>query len=159
MSLADGPELRDIHVPPPPAWWPPAPGWWLLAALLLAACIACAWWLRRRMRARRARLAILRELEHCISAAGDDAVQLAAGLSRFLRRMSLREDPHATSLAGEAWLEYLDGRGHANGFRDGIGRVLLDAPFRSSAGFDRAQLVALVRRWTRTVLDEAPRHV
>ncbi|MBP6325901.1 MAG: DUF4381 domain-containing protein, partial [Dokdonella sp.] len=25
---ADGPQLRDIHLPPDPSWWPPAPGWW-----------------------------------------------------------------------------------------------------------------------------------
>jgi hypothetical protein len=55
-------------------------------------------------------------------------------------------------LAGEHWLEYLDARAGGEDFRRGIGRVLLDAPFRAHADYDSAALIALVRRYTQRSL-------
>jgi hypothetical protein len=153
-SAAPGPELRDIHLPPPPGWWPPAPGWWLLAlvagALLALLCV----YLYRTWQRRRQRRAVLAELDRCIAAARGDPAALATALSRFLRRMSRRSTPGAIALSGEAWLQHLDGRGGSDEFSAGIGRALIDAPFRPAAQYDTAALSALVRRWTRRVLDE-----
>ena len=42
-AAAQGPVLRDIHLPPDPSWWPPAPGWWMLAGLLLLLALLAAW--------------------------------------------------------------------------------------------------------------------
>ncbi|HST28101.1 MAG TPA: hypothetical protein VLK26_07000, partial [Rudaea sp.] len=53
---------------------------------------------------------------------------------------------------GERWLEYLDARNGGEDFRCGVGRVLIDAPFRASADYDGMALIALVRRFTRNVL-------
>jgi hypothetical protein len=113
--------------------------------------------LRFRRRRRRRRL-VLAELDHAIADAGASSAALAAALSQFLRRMTLRDSPAAAALPPERWLAYLDAAIGEDSFSNGIGRVLLDAPFRAAAQFDAPALVALVRRWTRNVLDAERRH-
>ena len=158
MSAAPGPQLRDIHLPAAPGWWPPAPGWWVLAVVcVLCVCFASyAGW--RRYRRQRLRAAILAQLDRDIESAGGDPAALAATLSQFLRRMALREDPRAAALHGSAWLQWLDACINEQEFSSGVGRVLLDAPYRPVASFDAAALTALVRRWTRRVLDGGGAH-
>ena len=80
-----------------------------------------------------------------------DPVALAAALSLFLRRLALR-DAHAAAYAGERWLEYLDVCSGGEDFRRGVGRVLIDAPFRAHVDYDSIALIAVVRRFTRSVL-------
>jgi hypothetical protein len=153
MNPPAGPELHDIHLPPPPGWWPPAPGWWLVAAIA-AFCIFLALYKLRQMLARgRFRRAVLGELDRCIAAAGSDGAALAAALSLFLRRMTLRDAPAAAALHGEHWLAHLDRGVAAEDFSRGVGKVLLDAPYRRVADYDNAALIALVRRWTRQALE------
>jgi hypothetical protein len=151
MSAPAGPVLRDIHLPPPPGWWPPAPGWWILAALAIGLGIAALYKLNKWRMRRRHERAVLRELNACIDANRHDPVALAAALSRFLRRLAVR-DAHAAAYAGERWLEYLDACSGGEDFRRGVGRVLIDAPFRAHADFDAVALIALVRRFTRNAL-------
>jgi hypothetical protein len=158
MNAPTGPQLRDIHLPPAPGWWPPAPGWWLLAAICIAMGVVAFRYARRRHRAQLRRRALSAELDRCIDVAGNDAAALAAQLSRFLRRMALRERPAAAALVGEAWLEYLDTRTRGEEFRRGVGRVLLDAPYRAQTEFDHAALIALVRRWLRESLQTQASH-
>ena len=155
MNPAEGPALRDIHLPPPPAWWPPAPGWWLLAGICILLAIFAFVRLRRARARRREHAAVLGELDRCIDAARDDPAALAAALSQFLRRLALREAPAAAAFKGERWLDYLDGRSPGAEFRKGIGRVLIEAPFRANSDYDTVALIALVRRWTRTALGAA----
>lgn len=151
MSAPAGPVLRDIHLPPPPGWWPPAPGWWILAALAVGLGIAALYKLHKWRKHRRHERAVLRELDACIDANRHDPVALAAALSRFLRRLAVR-NAHAAAYAGERWLEYLDAHGGGEDFRRGVGRILIDAPFRARADFDSVALIALVRRFTRNAL-------
>jgi hypothetical protein len=153
-SAAAGPELRDIHLPPAPGWWPPAPGWWLLALVVLALLALLLVYLYRSWQRRRHRRAVLAELDRCIATARGDPAALATALSRFLRRMARRSSPAAVALSGDAWLQHLDRGTGSDEFTAGVGRVLVDAPFRPAAQYDAAALSALVRRWTRRVLDE-----
>jgi hypothetical protein len=152
MSPAEGPALRDIHLPPPPAWWPPAPGWWLLSSICILIIIFAFVWLRRARARRREHVAVLAELDSRIDAARGDPAALAAALSQFLRRLALREAPAAAAFDGERWLDYLDARLPSTEFRHGVGRVLLEAPFRPDCAYDSVALIALVRRWTHTAL-------
>jgi hypothetical protein len=152
-AVSPGPDLRDIHLPPPPSWWPPAPGWWLLAIVLGVAVVLGTRWLLREWRARRRRRAVRAELERIAArhAARPDPVRCAAEVSRLLRRASLLLDRRAAALQGEAWLDFLDAQGGGHGFRDGAGRVLLDAPYRRQAHVDADGLIALTRIWIRRV--------
>jgi hypothetical protein len=102
---------------------------------------------------RRLHRLVLAELDRAIAGAGAERAALAAALSQFLRRMTLRDSPLAAALVDERWLVHLDTRLGGDGFSRGIGRVLLDAPFRASAEFDAPALIALVRRWTRVALE------
>jgi hypothetical protein len=153
MNPAAGPTLRDIHLPPAPGWWPPAPGWWLLGLIIILFCIFAFRLLYKKQVMRRSRKALLAELDRCIDAARNEPAALAAALSQFLRRMALRDTPAAAALPDERWLRYLDSRLAGDEFANGVGRVLLDAPFRSAPPYDAAALIALVRRWTRSALD------
>ena len=151
MSTPAGPVLRDIHLPPPPGRWPPAPGWWMLAAIVVAMGAVALYTLHKLRKCRRHERAVLRELDACIDANRHDPVALAAALSLFLRRLALR-DAHAAAYAGERWLEYLDACSGGEDFRRGVGRVLIDAPFRVHVDYDSIALIAVVRRFTRSVL-------
>ncbi len=147
--------LRDWHLPGPVSWWPPAPGWWLLAGLaLIGAVLAGRRWLRRRRRLAAARAALehLRRLRAEV-AAGGDSRRFAAGVSGLLRRLALIRFPReqVAGLAGRDWLLFLDRTGGGGAFADGVGRVLVDAPFRGDGGLgsasDAEELTKLAAAW------------
>ncbi|MEZ4601049.1 MAG: DUF4381 domain-containing protein [Syntrophotaleaceae bacterium] len=137
--------LRDIHLPDPVSWWPPAPGWWLLTILALALTAGSGWLYVRYRRGRYRRLA-LAELDRLDTL--PDA-ELAAGLSQLLRRAALCHFNRAdcAGLNGEKWLEFLDRPFADRPFTEGIGRCLLEAPYRPDVQFDRKELADLCRRW------------
>ncbi|MEP6939529.1 MAG: DUF4381 family protein [Rudaea sp.] len=145
-EAAAGPVLRDIHAAAPPSWWPPAPGWWLLAAIVLALFFFAARAAWRQLCERRARRRLLAEFDRAVEAARADPPRLATTLSTFLRRGQLRHAPQAATLTGAAWLEHLDRQTGGEDFAQGVGRALVDAPYRRQADYDSAALVALVRR-------------
>jgi hypothetical protein len=156
--------LRPYHLPDPVGWWPPAPGWWLLALVVLAAAVGLVWWWRRRRRARAASLQAERELEALCGAfaADGDALALARGCSRLLRRLAVVRFGRAAAagLAGEAWLAFLDARGGGETFRFGVGRALLDAPYRHPhdghrGTLDAPSLCTAVRTWIRRQREDA----
>ncbi len=133
--------LRDIHLPPAVGSWPPAIGWWLLLGLLLAAFyLGWGYWQRRRLQ--RLALARLNAL-----ARRSDA-QLPAALSCLLRQAVISHFPsHAAGLTGQSWLEFLDRPFADRPFTTGVGRCLVDAPYRPEPQVDNAALIALCRRW------------
>lgn len=155
-----GPELRDIHLPPDPSWWPPAPGWWVLALITL---LLLAWAGRKALRAlrqRRWQRRVLAEFDQAVAAhvQAADRANLAAAISGVLRRATRMLDARSAALEGEAWLCFLDARMRGTEFASGVGRVLLDAPFRPHAEFDSAALIALSRRWLQQALTGAQVH-
>lgn len=144
-------QLRAYHLPDPVSWWPPAPGWWLLALLVVVGSAIGLWLFlvrRRRQVALRAAQRSLRALkaEHDID--GDD-LKLVRGLSRLLRRFALARFPQAmvAGLTGEAWLGFLDRHAQDKAFTRGVGRALVEAPYRPQAEFPISELSALVERW------------
>jgi hypothetical protein len=149
-AATQGPELRDIHLPAPPSWWPPAPGWWLLACAIAALSFFIFLYLYKKAQRARRRRALLEEFDRAIAAARNDAPALAAALSAFLRRQDLRA---AAGLRDEAWLQHLDARIASDEYSRGVGRALIEAPFRAQAEYDAAALVALVRRTVRASFD------
>ena len=152
-AAAQGPVLRDIHLPPDPAWWPPAPGWWVLGGLLLLALLTAAWWWQRRRRTMRQRQHVLAELDRLQQQHrhDDDHAALASGLHQLLRRVARRHDATAAQQRGEAW-------------RQTLARVPVDAAtlerllaldqaiYRAPASFDHAAASSAVRQWLRLAL-------
>lgn len=160
MSPADLP-LRDIHLPPDPGWWPPAPGWWLLATLLcLAGTAYGAWRYRQRRNRRPDRIALqaLRALQRQAGRAG--APTPIGALSILLRRVSISLYPRtaAASLTGEDWLRFLDRAVATSEFSQGIGRLLIEAPYRpNTEARDLTPLYALCERWINAAARSARR--
>ena len=133
----DGLVLRDIHPPAAPPWWPPAPGWWaVFAVIALAIAITALWFARRRKRRR----AIVALFDESIATSPTSVAQIAV-MSELLRRAARRRDPHADTLQGDAWLQFLDGDASAP-FSQGAGRILLEGGFQREV--DSAHVDALV---------------
>ncbi len=144
-------QLHAYHLPDPVSWWPPAPGWWLLALLVVAGSAIGLWlfMLRRRRRAAlRSAQTALRALKAEHDADGDD-LKLIRGLSRLLRRFALARFPRTmvAGLTGDAWLGFLDRHTRDNAFTHGVGRSLVEAPYRPQAELPISELSALVEQW------------
>jgi len=143
----NAPVLRDIQWPDPPGPWPPAWGWWLLAAFLVLGTVLVARAAWRRWRAWRRRRLLASGFDRAVSAADGAAARLAAA-SEQLRRAARIVDPAATTLAGDAWLCWLDRGDPARPFSRGVGRRLVDGAFAPKAPphADDADALALARR-------------
>ena len=152
-AAAQGPVLRDIHLPPDPSWWPPAPGWWMLAALVIAVFLIGTWvWRRHRKQLwqRERVLAELDAMEHQYANDGNHSA-LAGGMHQLLRRVARRHDARATQVLGPAW-------------RATLARVPVDAAtldqlmtldqvmYRAPSSFDQSAASAAVRQWLRLAL-------
>ena len=142
--------LRDIHLPEAIGWWPPAIGWWLLLVLvpLLAALL---FYMFRRI----TRKTALKTAKKCLAALKQDTSlderQKLVELSALLRRMAISIAPReqAAGLTGQAWLALLDRPLPDAPFSNGIGRLLVDAPYQQHAP-SRAeldQLLQLAEQW------------
>jgi len=147
--------LRDIHLPDPVSWWPLAPGWWF-SLLFLLLLVGVAWAIRRwikRGQLKRSALAELKLLEQTCSEDGEDSQQQIEALSILLRRLALSVYPRQeiASLTGEQWLLQLDvalaTTPQSGAFSAGIGRVIIEAPYKPGLSVDLPALLALVRYW------------
>lgn len=147
-------DLRDIHLPDPISWWPPAPGWWLLlfAMLLLFGVVFCLLKHRHKKHHAPSALALL-ELTQIQNefAAHKESKQLITSLSALLRRLAVSRYPRrdCAALTGEKWLRFLDDTNPNEMFSEGVGRLLIEAPYRPIE-LDQAQsdaLIILSRNW------------
>ncbi|MBS7458389.1 DUF4381 domain-containing protein [Coralloluteibacterium stylophorae] len=145
-AAAQGPQLRDIHLPPPPEWWPPAWGWWVVAALALSV-LAVLFVLVRRTAARRRRQRRLRAEFDAVQAADVAPAERLRRMSELLRRAARRAHPEAAVLGGEAWLQFLDANEASRPFSAGPGRILDSGPYRRGIDATEVELaLPLVRR-------------
>ena len=136
--------LQDIHLPGAVGHWPLAPGWWLLFGLLVL-LIGLTFFARRFWRARRLRRLALARLNELAKLPATD---LAPDLSRLIRQAAISHFPRdCAGLSGQAWLEFLDRPFADRPFSDGVGRCLLDAPYRTDVPIDGQAMIALCRRW------------
>lgn len=159
--------LRPYQLPEPISWWPPAPGWWLLLAAGLIT-LAVLLWQRRHARQQHSPATLaLRELAalDATYSRNADASAYVRGLSTLLRRFVLVTVPGQApaGLSGERWLRFLADHDDGDTFRSGVGRCLIDAPYRQPwngtdgaptptaarpiADADVLTLGAAVRRW------------
>jgi len=146
--------LRDIALADLVSGWPPALGWWLLLALILLLA-GVAWWGYRRyqkLALKRAALAEFSALEARFKLESE-LQPLLAELSIFLRRVCLSLPAYrhveCAGLQGEAWLKFLDRALVSNEFENGVGRLLLQAPYapRLANHLELDELLPLLRRW------------
>lgn len=126
--------LRDLHLPTMIGWWPLAPGWWAVIALAaIGLLLLLRNFLKRRARSA-ARRHALRQLDRL---AADyrkhrNAVAFGTEVSELLRRTMLAyaSRREIAGLTGEAWLAWLDLDMDEPLFQNGVGKSLLELPYR-----------------------------
>lgn len=148
--------LRDIHLPDPISWWPLAPGWWALMILLVIVVLLTTYFIRRYRNHKISALYLAKqELERIKTDfnINQDKSNLVKELSELIRRLSISVFPREESagLTGEEWLKFLDQYSAKNEFDNGIGRVLIEAPYQANPDFNSNELIDLVSIWIETV--------
>ena len=142
--------LRDIHLPEPIGFWPPALGWWLAALGVLILLVLMVWLIRRLTRKTALKTArrLLAELKQDPSF---DPVEKVRRLSVLLRRVAISLAPREQSagLTGQAWLDHLDASMQDELFSTGIGRQLIEIPYRNELPpeTDVLELFELCEQW------------
>jgi len=146
--------LQDIHLPPPVSWWPPAVGWWLLLFTIFTVVVLAVWQVKRYRRFKLRRIA-LKELNALYKNYQNnyDGKRFARDLSVLLRRISISYFPQgqAAGLAGKAWLAYLDSllsaKHNKSGYKfsDGVGAILISAPYQNTLNDTAVNADALYR--------------
>lgn len=126
-------QMRDVALPEVSAT--PAIGWWLLLLLFVLLLIALVFFYRRwraRLWQRQARLE-LQNIRHQLGREPDNA--LLSRCSQLARKVVLATDhrEQVAGLHGEAWLAKLDDICAKPEFSQGIGRSLLDQPYRKQS--------------------------
>jgi len=163
-------ELHDIHLPEAIGWWPLAPGWYLLLIIVLLFIAATYYfWRWRKMQKHQPIVfsnqdviqAAMLELDSIEQSDADNRQRLA-DISQLLRRCALQltrlnhvastADYDVAGLTGKAWFSWLDSRWQRDDFRQGAGRLLIDAPYRN-AGIEDAdvfELCCISRAWLKS---------
>ena len=148
--------LRDIHLPESVFWWPPAPGWWLLLLIIVAIISALILFIKKRKERHCSAVFLAqKEMNRIKTEYKDhqDKTILVRELSELLRRVSVsifsRRDTAA--LTGDAWLNFLDEYDDKKSFSEGIGRLLIEAPYKDKTDYDNESLIKLVEGWIDTV--------
>ena len=141
--------LIDIPLPPAISLWPQT--WPLRIALAVATAgllfglwRLTYWWYRNRYR--RAALTELAAIERKWNPENPAGTSIA--LASLIRRTALAAFPRGqvASLAGQAWLAFLDRTADTRDFSEGVGRVLAREAYQPIADDPRA-LFAIIRHW------------
>jgi hypothetical protein len=147
--------LIDFPLPQPVSLWPTTLLSRIAIAVLVAATITALLWFIHYRRVNRYRREALSELDRIDRAfAGQGAPnELAVQLSMLVRRTALAAFPREqiAPLSGPAWLTFLDNTYGKPEFSQGIGRLLVSAPYDGIAPTNGqlSSLVDLTRRWIR----------
>lgn len=141
--------LKDLHLPETIGWFPPAIGWWLVV-VLMPLTLWFLYWLYKRL-TRKTAIKVARQLLANIKNSSMDNAQKLTELSAWLRRVAISTAPRTqtASLTGQAWLAFLDSSLKDSPFTTGIGRCLVDAPYRKvmPSETEISQLIDLCENW------------
>lgn len=134
------PELRDIHLPEAISAFPPAYGWWVIFLLLIF--IFFLFLLIRKLLLRSKKRYALRLLQSC----SDNSLSSAEEMSKILRRICLVKYPHASSLFGQEWIDFLNNHCKSK-LSSQTADLLLNAPYikKNSSRYSNVDIVNLRR--------------
>ncbi|MGZ5051255.1 MAG: DUF4381 domain-containing protein [Methylobacter sp.] len=143
-------DLKDIHEPEAIGWWPPALGWWLLAIAVPLLVVLLVWLYKRMTRKTALKTANKMLVEIKQDATSDNRQKLSA-LSALFRRVAISVSARneAAGLTGQQWLAFLDRSVKGMPFTEGPGKILADAPYRSTPPTDQeiSELIGLCENW------------
>lgn len=142
--------LKDIHLFDPVSWWPLALGWWILFGAIASSLCLIVFGIRKYAKPtlKKEAAKILDHIEKIFCENGD-TVQCLAALSALLRRVSLTiYSSEYAGLTGNAWLQVLDRGLKEPEFSQGIGKVLIHAPYQPYIDAkETSELIQLCRKW------------
>lgn len=144
--------LRDIHLPNTALWWPPATGWWILLLLVVLIITAVFFLIRHRRRHRISAVYLAKlELERIENEfkLNQDKSSLVKEVSELIRRLSISlfKRNESASLTGQDWLLFLDNLNGDKSFSNGIGQILIAAPYQAKPDYDENELLHLISEW------------
>jgi len=136
-------QLRDVELPEVSST--PALGWWLLLLLLLLMLFAAFIYYRRWQSTlwQRQAKSQLSQLRAQLGKQPSDV--LLAKSSELVRKVVLAADEReqVAALHGEAWIEKLDAICDRPEFSQGIGRLIVDQPYKKQPVVGKQDLTAL----------------
>ncbi len=144
--------LRDIHLPDSILWWPLAPGWWILLLLIIITVASVFFLIQHRRKHRTSAVTLakqeLERIENEFNSNQDKSI-LVKEISELIRRVSISlfKRDESASLTGQDWLLFLDNLNDGESFSNGIGRVLIEAPYQAKADYDATELLNLTSSW------------
>ena len=144
-------QLKDIHLPTPIHVWPLAPGWYVvivIVALFLFVCLLKTWVAFKQRRAKKQALKELHDLKIRYAKPGQSQLILIE-LSALLRRIAIVSfpDQKVAGLYGMAWMQFLDNVSGRTDFTQGVGQLLMSAPYQRYKVDDAQALFACVQTW------------
>lgn len=141
--------LRDIHYPDPIAWWPPAPGWFITIALIILLTIGFILVCCKIYKKHTMKKTILGELDKIKQQSKQE--NATAALSILLKRVAISyySRERVVTLSGQDWLVFLDQEGNTSEFTQGVGQLLLSAPYEKNTPAQWQPLFNLVEQWIR----------
>ena len=149
-------QLREIHLPAPVSFWPPAIGWWILAIFVLFCLIALAYFIHRQVIKKQYRRLARKELNRIYLEyqSQKNTIENTKKINRLLKQVSVvcYGKNSVARLTDSAWLAFLDERGNTQAFSQGVGKVLISAPYSQELSFsdrDANELQQCVAQWIR----------
>jgi uncharacterized protein DUF4381 len=144
--------LRDIHLPNTVLWWPLAPGWWVLLLTIIFLFVSIFYLIRRRKNYHISTMYLARQELEKIKIefkVNQDKSILIKELSELIRRVSISlfKRDESASLTGQDWLLFLDQLNGDTSFSQGVGRILIEAPYQANPNYEANELLHLISSW------------
>ena len=117
------PELRDIHLPEDISIFPLAYGWWIIALCIIAS-VAIYQLVIVILQKSKKRYALKLLKDICCA----NTIRAAAEMSEILRRICIVKYPHATTLSGQQWLDFINTHAKEK-LSPQTAELLLNAPY------------------------------
>lgn len=147
-------QLKDIYSPQAISMRPATIAWYILFIVCIVVLIyLCNKWLRSYVKKRRQQR-VLNLLNEAIKLYKHNPALSLANISILLRRIALAQHNRlkVANLSNDQWLKFLDHPLQTTEFSQGIGQILLTAPYQKSVNVDIDQLALLIERWIKKVV-------
>lgn len=152
MQMNQGPalsQLRDIHLPPAISDFPIAYGWWVLLVLGLTVIATVIYLIikhRQKTAVKRMALALLDQHYKEYKADKNDGLFLQQ-CNQILKRYCLNHYPHAVSLSGPNWANFLICYSQKTKFSDDVINAISVGLYQKNCSYNSDDLYQACRSW------------
>lgn len=150
--------LRDIHLPQRIDWWPLAPGWYVVILIVILTTAIIGFFAYKKYQRYKKRKHIEALLQTILTRyrASPDSCDVIAELAVYLKRLVMTYYPqHCATLTGNTWLRFLDKISESNAYTEGVGKLLLTAPYQKQAPDNSGALIRLIESTTHNLAKHA----